>query len=222
MISLEDITKSYLVGDDQVPVLKNINLTIKDREFSSILGASGSGKSTLMHLIGLLEKPTTGKIFFDNIDVSKLNDDQISKLRNEYVGFVFQQFNLINKLSVIENILLPTTYSRKKIDYNPKDYAEELLKNFGIYERKDYRPNRISGGQQQRVAIARALINNPKIILADEPTANLDEKLSQNFIDIIRKLREKGITILLASHDPLFYNLDFVDDIIDIHLGEIR
>ncbi|MBP6098565.1 MAG: ABC transporter ATP-binding protein [Candidatus Levybacteria bacterium] len=202
MISLEDITKSYLVGDDQVPVLKNINLTIKDREFSSILGASGSGKSTLMHLIGLLEKPTTGKIFFDNIDVSKLNDDQISKLRNEYVGFVFQQFNLINKLSVIENILLPTTYSRKKIDYNPKDYAEELLKNFGIYERKDYRPNRISGGQQQRVAIARALIMKPKLILADEPTGNLDTKTGNEILALMQSLNQDfDVTVIIVTHE---------------------
>lgn len=202
MIRLEDITKSYLVGDDQVPVLKNVNLTIKDREFSSILGASGSGKSTMMHLIGLLEKPSSGKIFFDDTDVSKLNDDQISRLRNEYVGFVFQQFNLINKLSVLENVLLPTTYSRKKLTYNPKEYAEELLRSFGIYERKDYRPNRISGGQQQRVAIARALIMKPKLILADEPTGNLDTKTGDEILTLMQNLNQDfNVTVVIVTHE---------------------
>jgi ABC-type lipoprotein export system ATPase subunit len=202
MIKLDGIFKSYQVGDEQVAVLKNINLTLKDKEFTSILGSSGSGKSTMMHLIGLLEKPTSGKVFFDNIDVSRLSDDHISKLRNEYVGFVFQQFNLINKLSVIENILLPSTYSRKKLDYDPKEYAEELLKRFGIYERRDYRPNKISGGQQQRVAIARALIMKPKLILADEPTGNLDTKTGDEILKLMQNLNEEyNVTVVIVTHE---------------------
>src|SRR3989344_4135265 len=178
MIQLKNVWKKYQIDDDDVvfTALKDISLTIKRGEFSSLIGPSGSGKSTLMHLIGLLDKPTRGDILIEGKNILEYNDDEISSLRNEFVGFVFQQFNLINKLTVLENILLPTTYTRKKLSYNPTQKAMEIMERFGIASKAKSYPNRISGGQQQRVAIARSLIMSPSLILADEPTGNLDTK----------------------------------------------
>ena len=154
MIRLENVSKSYKIDEETTFfALKDATLEIKEKEFISIIGPSGSGKSTLMHLIGLLDKPSRGEIIIQNKKISRLDDDQISTLRNEFVGFVFQQFNLIPKLTVLENILLPTVYARKKIDYDPTDKAIDLLKKFGLYEKRNSYPNKISGGQQQRVAI---------------------------------------------------------------------
>src|SRR3990172_3058597 len=170
MIKLQHVNKSYYLGDEEVKAVRDINLSIKEKEFIGILGSSGSGKSTLMHIIGLLEQPTSGKVILEGKDVSKLADVELSKIRNSTVGFVFQSFNLINRFTVLENVLLPTKYSRKLFSTDPATKAENLLKRFGIYDRRDFFPNKISGGQQQRVAITRALIMNPKIILADEPT----------------------------------------------------
>lgn len=202
MIKLQDICKSYFLGEQEVKAVCDVNLTIKDKEYVSILGSSGSGKSTLMYLIGLLEHPTRGKLFLEGIDVSKLSDDQLSKIRNENVGFIFQSFNLINKYTVYENILLPTMYAKRKLDFIPEARAEELLKKFGIWDRRNFYPNKISGGQQQRVAIARALIMNPKIILADEPTGNLDSKTGDEILDLLESLnKEFGVTIVLVTHE---------------------
>ncbi len=202
MIILENVCKSYFLGDDEVKAVYDINLQIKDKEYISILGSSGSGKSTLMYLIGLLEHPTKGKILLNGKDVSKLNDDELSKIRNSNVGFVFQQFNLINKYSVFENILLPTKYAKGKLDFQPLERAEELLKKFGIWERRNFFPNKISGGQQQRVAIARALIMKPKIILADEPTGNLDTKTGDEILKLLEQLnKEFGVTVVLVTHE---------------------
>jgi len=202
MIKLQDICKSYFLGDQEVKAVCNVNLVIKDREYVSILGSSGSGKSTLMYLIGLLEHPTQGKIFLGGIDVSKLSDDELSKIRNRNVGFIFQSFNLINKYTVIENVLLPANYAKEKLDFDPRERAEELLKKFGIWDRKDFYPNKISGGQQQRVAIARALIMNPKIILADEPTGNLDSKTGDEILKLLESLnKEFGVTIVVVTHE---------------------
>src|SRR4030042_6067170 len=170
MIKLQQVCKSYFLGDEEVKALCDVNLEIKDKEYISILGSSGSGKSTLMYILGLLEHPTEGKILLDGKDVSRLNDDELSHIRNRNVGFVFQQFNLINKFTVLENLLIPTKYFKGKMDFNPNTRADELLKKFGIWDRRNFFPNKISGGQQQRVAIARALMMKPKIILADEPT----------------------------------------------------
>lgn len=202
MIKLQDVSKYYYLGEEEVKAVCNVNLDIKAKEYISILGSSGSGKSTLMYLIGLLEHPTKGKIYLDNKDVSKLSDDELSKIRNNYVGFVFQQFNLINKFTVRENVLLPTRYAKNELKFDSEKRADELLKNFGIYERKDFFPNKISGGQQQRVAIARALMMNPKIILADEPTGNLDTQTGNEILDIMESLnKDFNVTVVLVTHE---------------------
>ena len=179
MIKLVNVCKSYFLGDEEVKAVCNINLEIKDKDYIGILGTSGSGKSTLMYLIGLLEQPTSGKVILEGKDVSKLSDTDLSKIRNKTVGFVFQQFNLINRFTVLENVLLPTKYSKRDLDFDPIKRADELLTHFGIFDRRNFFPNKISGGQQQRVAIARALIMKPKVILADEPTGNLDISWAQ-------------------------------------------
>jgi ABC-type lipoprotein export system ATPase subunit len=180
-----------------------INLTVKQGEFCAFTGPSGSGKSTLMHLVGLLDKPSSGTLLLNQTDVSKLNDNQISTLRNEMIGFVFQQFNLINKLTVKENILLPSIYARKTLTYNPNEKAEYLMERFGIKEKANVYPNKISGGQQQRVAIARALIMEPQLILADEPTGNLDSKTGNEIMKLFAELnKEEKITIVVVTHEP--------------------
>lgn len=202
MIKLEHVYKSYKLGEENVGAVKDVSLVIKDKEFVGIMGTSGSGKSTLMHMIGLLEKPSKGKILLDGKDVSKLSDDDLSKIRNRTIGFVFQSFNLINRFTVLENVMLPATYCREKLDFNIKTRAEDLLDKFGILHRKDFFPNKISGGQQQRVAIARALIMNPKIILADEPTGNLDSKTGDEILDILSNLnKEFGVTVVIVTHE---------------------
>ena len=180
----------------------SVDLEIKDGEYVGILGSSGSGKSTLMYLIGLLEQPTEGKILLDVKDVSKLTDDELSHIRNRNVGFVFQQFNLINKFTVLENLLMPTKYFKGKLDFDPLTRADELLKKFGIWDRRNFFPNKISGGQQQRVAIARALMMKPKIILADEPTGNLDSKTGDEILNLLEELnKELKVTIIIVTHE---------------------
>lgn len=202
MIELKNICKDYIVGNEKIRILHDISLVIKDKEFVSIMGSSGSGKSTLMHIMGFLDTASYGTILLDGKDVSRLSDDNLSKIRSEHIGFIFQQFNLINNLTVLENVLLPSIYSRKKINFDFKKKAEELLKRFGILDRKDYFPNKISGGQQQRVAIARALIMNPRIIFADEPTGNLDSKNGAEIIKLLGELnRDFGVTIVVVTHE---------------------
>jgi putative ABC transport system ATP-binding protein len=203
MIKLEKVFKEYKIDNELTFVaLKNINLIIKDGEFVSIVGPSGSGKSTLMHIIGLLDKPTSGKIFINEKEVSKLSDEETSKIRNQTVGFVFQQFNLINKLTVLENILVPSIYCREKINFNPKKRALELIKKFNIGGKENTYPNKLSGGQQQRVAIARALIMDPPIILADEPTGNLDSKNGEIILSLLERLnKEEKRTVIVVTHD---------------------
>jgi len=204
MILLEHVHKEYKLDNDVTFIaLKDICLTIKDGEFTSIIGPSGSGKSTLMHIIGLLDSPSKGQIFIDKKDISKLDDNQLSSLRNEFVGFVFQQFNLINKLTVMENILMPTIYTRTKLKYDPIEKAHYLIKRFGLEGKENSFPNRISGGQQQRVAIARSLIMNPRLILADEPTGNLDTKTGSEILKLLHELHEnEKITVVIVTHDP--------------------
>jgi len=190
------------LGDDSVfSALTEVSLDINEGEYSAIVGPSGSGKSTLMHIIGLLDKPTKGKVIIGGRDTANLDDDETSKLRNRFVGFIFQQFNLLNKLTILENVLLPVTYSREKLDYDPEQRALYLLEKFGILSKKDSYPNKISGGQQQRVAIARALIMKPKLLLADEPTGNLDTKTGEEIMKLFRQLNEEGITVLLVTHE---------------------
>lgn len=202
MIKLQNICKSYFLGEEKVEAVCSVNLEIKDGEYVGILGSSGSGKSTLMYLIGLLEHPSEGKILLDGKDVSKLSDDELSKIRNLNVGFVFQSFNLINKYTVLENVLLPTKYAKSKLNFKPTEKAEDLLKKFGIWDRRNFFPNKISGGQQQRVAIARALMMSPKIILADEPTGNLDSKTGDEILDLLEQLnKELKVTVILVTHE---------------------
>jgi len=202
MIKLENVCKSYFLGEEEVKAVDSVSLQIKEKEFIGIQGSSGSGKSTLMYLIGLLETPTSGKIILEGKDVSKLSDDDLSKIRNRKVGFVFQSFNLINRFTVFENVLLPTKYAKSGLDFDPVKSAEELLKRFGIYDRRNFFPNKISGGQQQRVSIARALIMKPKIILADEPTGNLDSKTGDEIINILEDLnKDLGVTVIIVTHE---------------------
>lgn len=202
MIVLKNIFKEYKLDGEIFSALTDINLEIQRGEFTSIVGPSGCGKSTLMHIIGLLDTPTRGDITVENNRISDLTDNELSKLRNEYIGFVFQQFNLINKLTVIENVLLPTIYSRRNLDFDPKKRAYELLERFAIGFKANSFPNKLSGGQQQRVAIARALINKPKLILADEPTGNLDSKTGKKILDLLKALNSGDkITIVLVTHD---------------------
>ncbi|MFN4212467.1 MAG: ABC transporter ATP-binding protein [Microgenomates group bacterium] len=203
MIVLRNVWKDYRIDNEiTFTALKNINLEIKEKEYVSIIGPSGSGKSTLMHIIGLLDKPTKGKVFIDGKEISKLNDDQLSALRNQKIGFVFQQFNLINKLTVLENIILPTIYFRGQLNFNPKEKALSLIKKFNISGKENSYPNKLSGGQQQRVAIARALIMNPPIILADEPTGNLDSKNGEIILSLLESLNREGKrTVIIVTHD---------------------
>lgn len=203
VIKLDSVSKEYLLGDDTIfRALKKIDIEITEGEYVSLVGPSGSGKSTLMHIIGLLDKPSSGQVIINGKDISKLNDDDTSTLRSEFVGFVFQQFNLINKLTIKENILLPVGYARRKFDYDPDERADYLMERFGILSKKDSFPNKISGGQQQRVAIARALIMKPKLILADEPTGNLDTKTGDEIMKLFGELNKEGITILVVTHEP--------------------
>lgn len=205
MIQLKNVWKTYKIDEDlSFTALKNINLEIKEKEFVSIIGPSGSGKSTLMHIIGLLDQPTKGEVFINGKNISKIkNDNLISQIRNEIIGFVFQQFNLINKLTVLENIILPTVYARKKLDFNPQEKALFLIKKFNLDGKENSYPNKLSGGQQQRVAIARALIMDPSFILADEPTGNLDTKNGEIILELLKRLnQEEKKTIIIVTHDP--------------------
>jgi len=221
MIRLDKVVKSYKIDEETTfYALKRVSLEIKEKEFVSIMGPSGSGKSTLMHIVGLLDKPTTGKVYVDNKEISRISDDDLSRLRNEFVGFVFQQFNLINKLTVLENIILPSIYCRKELDFDPRDRAESILNDFGLSEKRNSYPNKLSGGQQQRVAVARALMMKPKLILADEPTGNLDSKTGHEIMMLLEKLnKEEKITVVLVTHEKDI--AAYAKRIINIKDGEI-
>jgi len=202
MIKLSGVWKEYRIDNEIVfTALKNINLTIKNGEYCSIIGPSGCGKSTLMHLIGLLDQPSRGTISINDRNIETYSDSELSHLRNEFVGFVFQQFNLIPKLTILENVMLPSVYSKKN-ESVAKKKALELLERFGIASKAYSYPNKISGGQQQRVAIARALIMQPQLILADEPTGNLDTASGQAILALIEDLHKKdGMTVVVVTHD---------------------
>jgi len=202
LININDIWKIYKVGDVELNALHNVSLSIKTGEFVSIMGPSGSGKSTFMNILGCLDKPTKGKYFLDGIDVTFLGRDELANIRNIKIGFVFQGFNLIPRTSALENVELPMIYSKMP----PKDrrnLAVEALRIVGLEDRENHTPNQLSGGQQQRVAIARAIVNDAPIILADEPTGNLDTKTSCEIMDLFVKLnKESGKTIILVTHEP--------------------
>ena len=200
IIHLENIQKSYFMGNQGIPVLKGINLDIFKNEYVALMGPSGSGKSTLMNILGCLDSPTAGQYILNEKDVSKLTDNDLAEVRNKYIGFVFQQFNLLPRLSAAENVALPLVYAGigKK---ERLQRAKEVLDKVGLADRSHHKPNELSGGQMQRVAIARALINNPAIILADEPTGNLDSKTSSEVMDIFSKIQASGNTVILVTHE---------------------
>lgn len=198
LIQLKNIKKEYDNSGVVTKVLRGINLSIEKGEFVAVMGPSGSGKSTLMHIIGFLDRASDGEYFFDSEDTKKFNDDELAKIRNERIGFVFQSFNLLPRTTVLDNVILPLTYSSKK---EHKQLATEALKAVGLGERLDFLSNQISGGQKQRVAIARALVCDPKVIFADEPTGNLDSKSGATVMTILSNLNKEGRTIILVTHD---------------------
>lgn len=199
MIELENITKVYRMGEVEVNALRGLTLSIATGEMIAIVGASGSGKSTLLNVIGLLDRPTSGRYLFNEIDVSQLNDNQLAEMRNKELGFVFQDFNLLPRATALANVELPLIYSRNA--GNRRERAAEALRWVGLEQRAKHKPTELSGGEQQRVAIARALVNNPSIILADEPTGELDTHSSAEIMSIFRKLHQEGITIILITHE---------------------
>jgi len=201
MIELKGITKTYKKNASlEVNVLSGIDLEIRKGEFVAIMAPSGMGKSTLMNIIGCLDRPTAGQYFLDGTEVVNMNDDQLSRTRNKKIGFVFQSFNLLPKTSALENVELPLIYSPEDVDLKAK--AKAALEAVGLGDRIDHVPSELSGGQQQRVAIARALVNDPALILADEPTGNLDSVSSHEVMNIFRKLNQEGRTIVLVTHEP--------------------
>jgi len=202
IISLKNVKKSYSWGENiQVEALRGVNLEIKKGEFVAIVGPSGSGKSTLMHMIGILDKPTAGSVNLDGKNISKLSEDSLALLRNKYIGFVFQAFNLLPRTKSVDNVELPLIYSQTEASKRKK-MAEDVLKKVGLGDRLDHTSAQLSGGQQQRVAIARALVTSPSLILADEPTGNLDSKSGEEILSLLKDLNKEGKTIVLVTHDP--------------------
>ena len=200
VLSTQDVEKTYHLGKLAVPVLKDINISIKRGEFVAIMGPSGSGKTTLMNLIGLLDRPTHGKFFIDGVDTSALSDMELARIRGKKIGFVFQTFNLIARFDALKNVELPMIYQDVP-KAKRKARAIELLKQLKLEDRMKHKPPELSGGQRQRIAIARAMVNRPDIILADEPTGNLDSRTGEEIMDIFKKLNSKGITIVMVTHE---------------------
>ena len=198
MIKLTNILKHYKLGEHDIKALRNISLEINDKELVAIMGPSGSGKSTLMNILGCLDRPTDGSYLLDNIEVKDMNDNQLAKIRNQKIGFVFQSFNLLSRTSALKNVELPLIYAGKN---NRTAMAKAALEMVGLEKRLHHKPNELSGGQRQRVAIARALVNKPSIILADEPTGNIDSIAGEEIMDIFQDLNNQGITIILVTHE---------------------
>jgi len=200
ILHVHDLTKIYKLGNVDVPALRGITLHVEKGEFVAITGPSGCGKSTFMHLIGCLDRPTRGEIFLEDVKVSTLDDDALASIRNKMIGFVFQSFNLLPKMSALKNVELPLYYYGVSKDQREKK-AMEMLKIMGLENRVTHKPTEISGGERQRIAIARALINNPRIMLADEPTGNLDTKTSEDIMKEFQQLNDKGVTIIIVTHE---------------------
>src|SRR5213075_1152600 len=202
IVSLIDVHKTYRTGEMEVPAVRGVSLEITRGEFVALMGASGSGKSTLMNILGCLDRPTTGHYILDAADVSRLDRDQLADIRNRKLGFVFQSFNLLPRTSARENVELPLLYTRHRLtNAQLRERADRVLASVGLKGREEHHPSQLSGGQQQRVAIARALINDPEVLLADEPTGNLDSRTSVEVMEIFQSLNEKGITIIMVTHE---------------------
>ncbi|MCS7174621.1 MAG: ABC transporter ATP-binding protein [Pseudothermotoga sp.] len=201
MIRVENVRKIYRMGDNEVRALDGVSLTVEEGEFLIVMGPSGSGKSTLLHVMGCLDKPDDGEIYIDSTPVSKLNDNQLARIRNKMIGFVFQQFNLLPRLTALENVELPMIYAGVPRQLR-RNRAKELLELVGLGDRMHHKPTQLSGGQMQRVAIARALANKPAVLLADEPTGNLDSKSGEEILKIFSDLNSEGQTIIVVTHDP--------------------
>lgn len=201
VISTKALTKTYDMGSTKVHALRGVDVEISENDFVALMGASGSGKSTLMNLLGCLDTPTSGSYMLDDINVSTMTDSELAEVRNRKIGFVFQTFNLLPRLTALDNVALPLVYSgMSKADREVR--AQEVLTQVGLGDRVDHKPNELSGGQRQRVAIARALVNNPSIILADEPTGNLDTKTSIEIMEIFEEIHRQGNTVILVTHEP--------------------
>jgi putative ABC transport system ATP-binding protein len=200
LITINDIGRKYVIGAEVIHALKSVSLTINKGEFVALMGPSGSGKSTLMNILGCLDTPTKGSYVLNNIDVSHMTDNDLAEVRNKEIGFVFQTFNLLPRNSALDNVALPLVYSGVN-KTNRELRAKQALENVGLGHRVDHKPNELSGGQRQRVAVARALINNPSIILADEPTGNLDTKTSVEIMGLLEDIHSKGNTIILVTHE---------------------
>jgi putative ABC transport system ATP-binding protein len=219
IMKIVGLTKTYIVGEVEVRALKSIDLSIDEGEFVAIMGSSGSGKSTLMNLIGCLDKPTAGDYFLDGVNTSTLSKNDYAKIRNQKIGFVFQGFNLLSRTTALENVELPLMYDRYQRIKDPAKKAIEVLGRVGLGDRIYHEPNQLSGGQQQRVAIARALVNEPSLILADEPTGNLDSKMSVEVFSLFQKLNDEGITIVLVTHERDFAK--FAQRIVELKDGRV-
>ncbi|MCB1483501.1 MAG: ABC transporter ATP-binding protein [Hyphomicrobiaceae bacterium] len=226
LIRAENVFKTYTMGDQVVRALDGVSLDIEEGDFVAIMGASGSGKSTMMNLIGALDVPTSGTLYIDGRNISEMNADELAELRNRRIGFVFQQFNLLARTPAVRQVMLPLLYAHPR-PADPEAMAIERLRQVGLAERADHHPRQLSGGQQQRVAIARALVNNPKILLADEPTGALDTKTSEEIMTLFCALNEEGITVIIVTHEPdiaefarrrlTFRDGRIVDDTINTH-----
>jgi putative ABC transport system ATP-binding protein len=200
VVELKDVKKIYKLGEVDLPVLKGISLKVHRGDFVSIIGPSGSGKSTMLHIIGALDRPTSGDVFIDGKDVSEMNDNQLARLRGRKIGFVFQAFNLIPRLTALENVMLPMWFAEREYE-DRKRRAEMLMETVGLGKRIHHTPTKLSGGERQRVAVARALANEPDMIVADEPTGNLDTKTGAEIIKLLRSINEHGTTLIIVTHD---------------------
>lgn len=200
LLELKNIYKNYIQGTMEVPVLKDINLCVEEGEYVAIMGPSGSGKSTLMNIIGCIDKPTSGTYLLDDVEIEKCKDKELSEVRNQKIGFVFQNFNLLPRQSALDNVALPLQYAKVPIKKR-KQKAKEMLEMVDLADRVSFKPTQLSGGQKQRVAIARAMVNNPKILLADEPTGALDQKSGKQIMELFQSLNDEGVTIVMITHD---------------------
>lgn len=221
IIKLENVNKTYQIGDVQVPALNGVSLEVRQGEFLAITGASGSGKSTMMNLVGCLDKPTKGDIYLGNKDISSLSESNLAEIRGRKIGFIFQQFNLIPTITALENVILPMEFQNNTSTNETKERAKKLLELVGLKNRLNHKPTELSGGEQQRVAIARSLANNPDVILADEPTGNLDSKTGEYIINFLCKLhKQEKKTIIMVTHDTKL--VKYAERIIILKDGKIE